>query len=569
MPSKITEKIRNIPLNQPIGRWLMASFLVVALVPLIIVGYKVYEAAWENAWREIREKHQLLAQNLAAPISTYLNDHRAALSLLSSSLESIGAHNNHARARTLMTETLLKFPGYRSLSLLDDQGRIIITTENNLAKTGGMQYAKERCYLRTRTNAIWVLSGMKRSPLSGQPTIIMSQPAGLKADGTSRRVLMAEMRIDFIEHLRAGIRFGRRGHSAIVDQHGVVVAHPNPDWMKSMKDLSHLNVVKKMMAGHTGVIEFYSPFVKKHMVAGYTSAPGIGWGIMVPQPKEEVEEQVNGLLWSQLGWGAIGLLLAGVIGLMLVRWITRPINNLAHSAAELQRNGFEGELIEEDETAPREIRQLNLSFGRVVKGLQNLRALHDELNQSLQERVDEATTELRDANQKLDNLVKIDYLTALSNRRHLEAMLTTSLNRRADDHSPLCLLFIDIDHFKSVNDNFGHAAGDAVLIKIAEVLRKSTRHGDVVARYGGDEFVVIMRLEWVIAQQRAQAILKEIERSEFVWRGNKIEITASIGLFYHDPSYDISCDELLQQVDKAMYQAKSEGRNRLVEQKLA
>ena len=290
---------------------------------------------------------------------------------------------------------------------------------------------------------------------------------------------------------------------------------------------------------------------------------------MVPQPKEEVEEHVHDLLFAQLGWAVIGLLLAAIFGLVLARWITRPINRLAGSARELQKNGFEGNVGVESGESPREIGQLNQSFVSVVKGLQSMRVMHDELNQSLQERVDEATEELRDANRRLDRLARLDHLTSLSNRRHLEAMLTASLNRRSKDQEPLCLIQIDIEHFKQVNDRFGHAAGDAVLLKVSDILRRTTRHGDLVARYGGDEFVIAMHLEQDIARQRARVVLNEIENAEFRWRGEPIQITASIGLFFHDPSSEMSCDDLLLQVDKAMYQAKQEGRNRLGESKIA
>ena len=564
---QVFSRLKRRLLQQPINRLMLISFLLVSIVPVTLLSYRIYEAAWQDAWREIREKHQLLAQNLAAPITTYVNDHRAALGLLASTIDNLAA-DDHQRIKAAMTETLLRFPGFRTLTLVDGKGRIIATTNADYRRKR-ITLAREQCFLRSRNEAVWALSGIKKSPFNGKPTLIMSQPVGLLGNGKAKRVLMAELRIDFIERLRASIKFGRRGHSAIVDQKGRVIAHPNPDWMKQMRDLSHLSVVQKMMAGRTGVTEFYSPFVKKQMVAGYTSVPGIGWGIMVPQPREEVEEHVYSLLFAQIGWALVGLLLAGIVALILARWITRPINRLAASARELQKNGFVGEVETDDSGAPREIGQLAESLTSVVKGLQAMRTMHDELNQSLQERVDEATEELREANRRLDRLARIDHLTSLSNRRHLEASLTTSLNRRSTDQEPLCLIQIDIDHFKQVNDKYGHAAGDAILLKVADILRRTTRHGDLVARYGGDEFVIVMHLEHEIARQRARIILNEIENAEFRWHGEPIRITASIGLFFHDQSADLSCDEILLQVDKAMYQAKQEGRNRLVERRLA
>ena len=115
-------------------------------------------------------------------------------------------------------------------------------------------------------------------------------------------VLLGELRTDLIEELRRTIRFGEKGHSAIVDKFGRVIAHPNPKWMEEMHDLSAQDLVQKMMRGESGVTEFYSPFLKEQMVAGYAAVPEIGWGVMVPQPKSEIERQVRALLYAQFGW---------------------------------------------------------------------------------------------------------------------------------------------------------------------------------------------------------------------------------------------------------------------------
>ncbi len=552
-------------LSQPVNRLLVSCFVLVALIPAVFIAVTLYHSAWKDAWREINEKHQLLAMNMAEPISIYVNDHRAALRLLADAMMELdGIPDAETRKRHLVRLARDRLTGFRALSLVDRNGDILLSSQSDeWVPLHRDAYLNDACFISTRDTGESRLSGIQASPLDGKPTLVLSQPVKDR-NGAIEAVLMSELRISLIEKLRRNIHFGERGHSAIVDQNGRVIAHPNPDWMKSMRDLSHLPVVQAMMGGKTGVTEFYSPFVKQNMVAGYTSVPDIGWGIMVPQPKSEVERQVQALLYPQLGWGLLGVVLAIGVGIGLTRWITRPLNKLAQYANALAGNDFEGRVPGAPPDAPQEIRQLNQVLSEVINGLQESREEFDNLNRSLHQRVEDATRELSDANIELAQLASCDHLTDLANRRHFENRLTESLGQPPDDGKQLCLLLIDVDHFKSINDQHGHAAGDAVLAQIAKILRGSTRQDDLVARYGGDEFMIKMHATREISKRRAEQILTTIESNPFVWKGQEIKVTLSMGLYCYSGS-ELSHDELLLKVDKAMYCAKKSGRNRVVE----
>lgn len=158
-----------------------------------------------------------------------------------------------------------------------------------------------------------------------------------------------------------------------------------------------------------------------------------------------------------------------------------------------------------------------------------------------------------------------DYLTNLFNYRYFKQHLSREFDRAQRHNSKFVSLMIDIDHFKSYNDTFGHQAGDSVLKGIAEVFRKNTRSSDIVARYGGEEFVIVCpELEKNMGIMLAEK-LRNIIAQLFVTDGEKLpgeKITISVGVAAYPDDAD-SPDELIRNADKALYKAKENGRNQV------
>jgi len=537
---------------------------LVALLPISILGAHLYHSAWENSWREIEEKHQLLAQNLAMPLATYVNDHMSMLSILAETIPMIGIHAK--KAQPLLAKTLSRMQGFRSLILMDMHGGIISSVGADVdftdANVGIM--AKDHCYLKARNTGKTILSIVRPHPITRKPSLFMG---GIVRDQKNKPigVLLGELKIDYIEKIRRQVKFGKKGHSAIVDQSGQVLVHPNPAWMAETKDLSKWPIVKDMLAGKTGVTSFYSPFMKGNMVAGYAAVPDIGWGIMVPQPESEVAEQVNIIMRSHLIWGIAGLIIAILLALVVSRWVTQPLDRLAKASRHLMQNGLEGNFPSVTKKSPKEINQLGTVLRTLISSLQLSRDEVHELNESLQQRVDDATQQLREVNMRLEVAAQSDYLTEIANRRYFENCLQQALSRRTGDVSNFCVMLIDIDHFKHINDTYGHAAGDVVLNQVARILERGMRSGDLVARYGGDEFVAYMRCNREIGFQRAEEIHSAIENGTVQWNGMSIHITASVGMYCRVLDSKIEINDVLHQADEAMYVAKRQGRNRVID----
>lgn len=171
---------------------------------------------------------------------------------------------------------------------------------------------------------------------------------------------------------------------------------------------------------------------------------------------------------------------------------------------------------------------------------------------------------LREKTDELERLTRTDALTGVSNRRHLDESLAQEFDRALRYRRPLSAMMIDLDHFKKLNDTFGHAAGDHALASVGEILRGQARKTDLVARYGGEEFAIVLpETTPAHGMVAAERIRREIERADVRWDGRRLPITASIGVAGF-PSVDVAAPhELLARADAALYGSKQAGRNRV------
>lgn len=177
----------------------------------------------------------------------------------------------------------------------------------------------------------------------------------------------------------------------------------------------------------------------------------------------------------------------------------------------------------------------------------------------------ELQDELRDKNALLEELSRTDGLTGLLNRRSLVELLNAEFAKCERYRTPLSLVMVDIDHFKKVNDTHGHLVGDAALKVLAGVLRAELRTCDAAARFGGEEFALLLpqtdREGAIVAAERCRAAL---ERAAVPTEGGVLHITASFGVATCPESNVASLDDLVGLADQALYRAKNDGRNRVV-----
>ncbi|OHE56411.1 MAG: hypothetical protein A2Z47_12155 [Thermodesulfovibrio sp. RBG_19FT_COMBO_42_12] len=205
-----------------------------------------------------------------------------------------------------------------------------------------------------------------------------------------------------------------------------------------------------------------------------------------------------------------------------------------------------------DDYLPKPYNEIELN-ARIYACLRT-KALQDELIQK--------NSQLEGVLLKVETLAITDSLTELFNRRHFGNTIEKEFNRTIRYQSPTSCLMIDIDYFKKINDEYGHRAGDLVLKEIAKIIKSCIREIDTVARWGGEEFIVLLpETKQEDALQSAKRILEAISNHQF--SGIPGKITVSIGLASVPEASIDTADKLIHTSDLALYEAKDKGRNRI------
>ncbi len=204
--------------------------------------------------------------------------------------------------------------------------------------------------------------------------------------------------------------------------------------------------------------------------------------------------------------------------------------------------------------ANEELGKLNISYEQLVL----------EYKQAKEE-AEALTEELKEANQKLQELVFKDGLTGLYNHRYFQELMDKELDRSRRYAKEFSLILFDIDHFKKINDSYGHPGGDQVLKSLSNVVLKTMRESDMVARYGGEEFAVVLpETNETGAKVFAERLRRAIEQLETLFDNRTIKCTISLGVTTCLPGAEVENKSILiDSADKALYRSKNNGRNQV------
>lgn len=175
---------------------------------------------------------------------------------------------------------------------------------------------------------------------------------------------------------------------------------------------------------------------------------------------------------------------------------------------------------------------------------------------------DHAQKSLQKANSKIQIMADTDELTGLPNRRGSEKLLDSIIRKSRAFDVPIALFLLDVDHFKKINDSWGHSAGDKVLKELSELMKVNLRNRDILGRWGGEEFLMVLsETDLVGARILSEKIRDLIEKKPVEWEGEEIRVTMSMGGVMYDGKN--SPDRNLDHADQALYRSKNTGRNRI------
>ncbi|MBH3428923.1 sensor domain-containing diguanylate cyclase [Pseudomonas alkylphenolica] len=488
----------------------------------LIVAYRIQRDALIHSTLDANSAY---AAKVASSIGDFL---LAAQSRLKFSAEVLSAHwDDPAVIRAEAMRLQAQDADFNSIVIVDDKGKVIQAYPDTLQIVGstvrpdGLQFvlAKQRP----------LISGAYVS-VGGNQVVAISQPI-FNASGQFLGAIAGSVYLLKQSTLYSVIsnHFHQEGTSAwVTDGDRRLLYHP--DQKRIGQEANGNAAVAVALQGSSGSMQLNTD-TGDSMLTGYAPVPLANWAVVVQLPADRALATLGQLLKEVFQ----GMIPAGIIGFGLVfaaaALIARPLRQLSAIARQL-------------------------STTDTITQLQRVHAWYHEASSIRQAML----TGVQLLQQKLGQLAQeaqSDPLTGLANRR----AMTDVLELLEHAEQPYSLLLLDIDHFKRVNDSFGHDAGDSALQFISEILKRNSRAGDLACRYGGEEFVLVLpSTSKEVAIAIAERIRETVAASEVPIVG---ELTLSAGVACRGT--EASTPEfVLRQADACLYRAKSEGRNRVI-----
>lgn len=339
-------------------RWIILScFLLISIVPILSLYKYIEDSAVRREIANVEQSHLIIAQNLSVAMERYATDVELIFEITADALDA---------GKTSLFDTGLTDFDMEFVVLLDGNNTPVAQASAGDTNTFGLLAPKMLSDLRAfaeQDNGSVVFSGIL--PFNETPHIFV-----LKAfdDGM---LALAPLSPRYLNKLQKSVAFGEKGHSMMVDQFGHVIAHPNAEWQASSKDASKISAVRRMMAGETGVQQFYSPPLKADMIAGFTFVPRTGWGVMVPQPVSELVNRAKEKQSTVLAFVGLIIFVAVAASWFLANLVSAPIRDVVDTANRVSAGDLDARVdLSNTVICPKEAALMGGAFNKVVADLQ-------------------------------------------------------------------------------------------------------------------------------------------------------------------------------------------------------
>ena len=523
----------------------MISLRARLLVLLLIVGSLL---GADRAFDIVRSRDVLIAaerdrlRSLAATGASrqedLVSDVRAILTVVAEMPVSgawAGNACHHPFARTVAA-----IPWLVSIGTLGLDGRMICTSRQRPAATGFADRDYFKKVIETRS---FVLSDYITLRHDNRAGLVASLPRIV--DGEIETVVFARIDVDWLSGLLTRIGESSRTVVILTDGAGSIVsAFPDRDGLAGAK-ASSIGLAEEIDPNHADLIEASGPDGEVRLWAvaplrhtGGRLFVGVARDAILASIRRDVAYAVIKLVGGLLAC-------AGLLWLGVERLVVRPARTLAWTSARLGAGDLAARA--DESGMPSEF----VDLSRALNGMASRLAQRD--------------AELRTVNEHLAALATVDALTGLANRRLFDERLAQEWRRAQRAERPLGLVMVDIDHFKSYNDTYGHPAGDACLVNVARIIGADLRPGDLAARVGGEEFALLLPGSDLHMSLRVARLLRlEVQSAGILHVGIETGVvTASVGVASMVPPPGAEAKDLIRAADEALYDAKRRGRNRV------
>lgn len=507
---------------------ILAFAVLAALVPALIISIVAYAQSRRALTEKIEQELVTTGSQAAREADVWLKERLYELRVFSnSSIVSEGVAGGGRRERLVdyLSSVQARFADFEELQVVDTKGRLAASSAQNptpvhLPEGWGKSFESSRR----------LVGEPYRDDKAKKVVVVLGVPV---QRGNARVLGALVARANFASLAQAFQSFDTRlvGHVYLATERGMLIADSSagPDGQQT-KSLSP-EISDRLLAADGSLVE-YRDEKGVEVVGNAQRLSQAPWFTAADMSAADAYRQALRLRNLAIAVIGVVLVIIAIIAYWLASLVARPLARLTGAAVKVAAGDLSGGL---PAAGRGEVGYLIQVFNTMVESLRHSR-------------------------EELERLSRTDSLTGLANRRHLMSLLQQEIERSRRSDQPFSILMLDVDHFKKYNDDYGHQAGDEVLVRLGTVLRNAIRPYDCAARYGGEEFMVVLSgVSLDDARECGERIRKRV-RAEEIDGG---PMTVSIGVAEY-PSHGDNEDAIIGQADTALFRAKRAGRDRVV-----
>ncbi len=531
MLDRLSCRLGLLTLKQRLRFWV--SLIIVVLGALILISTSITEARYKT--RETRQQLKDAIGLQSTFINRWLENHSTQIGLLSHLMS--GRTGSKDEISRIFKSFMSEEGEYTAVLYVDAQGKIIIDSQSP-DSSGDVS---DRDYFKEAKAGRSLITDVLISKNSSRPFLFISSPI-MDENNVFNGLVCGVIHIGILEKVMNQFDFGNAGETYLLNRSGQFITVPLGVEGTPLNLVNTSPIADLAQAG-TSSNKVYANYAGERVMGQYGWVKDKEWLVVAEMKHSDIFRA----LYTDILLMAIiviaMLLLSFVLTFKFTEGLLRPIGLLLRGTSTIREGDYDFRIPPNQfASAPEELQQLCENFNRTGK-------------------------KLKSTIQMLEMTAVVDQLTEVYNRRHILTEGPRLLETCIRAGQPCSVLMLDIDFFKKVNDTFGHLVGDRVIIHAASLLLSCIRSCDMVSRYGGEEFLILLPNAPAeggveLGNRIRQAFMEQPYREE----GLEIPLTVSIGVadYRKDYSYGTSTlEDMISRADQALYQAKRMGRNRV------